>query len=1149
MTPRAQPQGVTAAVARVRVHLRRRAALAAMLWGAAGAGTVLALAWWLAGPDGWRQGSAVPLALDLTLVGLASCLGLLLERGGRRWLAEARVARAMEGSVGLEDGAVEGALQLAREVPAGVSISLAALAERGVAGRLDLPDARLAGHLGAQAGLWVRQGSAILALVTPVIVFLLVASPARSLGAWSGLGRPLGLLARPTLVALQIAPGDAEVLRGSPLTITVRAPGRAQVTLRWQGVGDIARTETMATDGTDARFFFQSVNTAIEYSAAVPDGAKSPRFRITPVDPLLLSDIIVELTFPPHTGRAVEEYRGETPPLVIPAGTRVRLEGRATRPLTEARLEREEDGLRVPLEAAGLGFTGSWIPVRGGTYQWRFLDFGGRAAEIAPAPLDLTVVPDSAPAICFAFPAVDAVLPMNLRQALVIEARDDYGVGALELVAYRVTSMGERRAPVVQRIELGSSRAVLARPLMDLRSWGLLSGDTVRYFARAFDNAPTPASAETREYVLRMPDAAELRRAAQQGLEAVTNRLQQLSDRARRAAEEARDREREEGARPEPTSAARAAARRGRTPPADRGQFEDREQVRRALEEQKAMSAQAEQARAELEAIAQAIRESSASDPQLQQDLAELRSLLEEAASPELRERLSQLSEALDSTSRESRQTLEELTDQLQRFREQLEQALAQLRQAAADQDLRATTADARELAQREQALADALHEGGEIELRERQQQTLREDAGELAERLAQLEQRLETLKEFDARMGVQEAQSDAAESQRAMDRTQQALRQPLSQGEQLAPPGQPQDGEPRSGAADNAEQAGAAMEAAAEQLEAAQRNMSAQRRAALQAALVRVGEGALSLARRQAEIGRQMRRSDAEGMKQQLGDEAALVQGLRNLGGLLATQAGGPSPEVMEMASQMVEAAEALGRTIDSMEGAPGSRSAPGAAAEDAVAALNGLALASLAAGQQAGDGSGSSSQVTERLDRLAQQQAQLNTRASQIAPLQLGPQAMAEQSQQLSRTQEEIAGDLQRLAEQPGAQDQALGDLEALAEEAKRLAAQLAGGRLDAETRERQERLFHRLLDAGRSLEQETFSQERESEAPATFGRGAVLPLGPDALGALRYAFPSAEQLQRLSTAERELVLRYFDRLNRAPGAPVGPQSERPR
>jgi len=1062
----------------------------------------------------------VPLVLDLSLVFLASCVGLVLGRGSSRWLAEVPVARAMERSAGLDAGEVEGVLQLARAVPAGVSTSLAALAERGVAGRLYLPESSLSGALGAQAERWVTGGRATLTLIVPVLALLLVASPARSMGAWSGLGRPLSLMARSEFLPIQVEPGDVTVRRGSPLTVTVRAPGRAEVTLRWQGAGDIARTETKATDGIEVGFYFPSVSAAIEYSVTVPDGAQSSRFRVTPVDPLLLSDVTVELTFPPHTGRAPEEYRGETPPLVIPAGTRLRLEGQAARPLAEARLEREEDGLRVPLEAVGLGFYGDWIPTRGGRYQWGFLGADGEAAEIVPQPLDVEVVSDSAPAIRFAFPAVDTVLPIALRQPLVIEVRDDHGIATLELVAYRVTAIGERSPPVVQRTDIGGSRAVLARPLMDLRSWGLLPGDRVRYFARALDNAPTPASATTREYVLRMPAAAELRREAQRGLEEMTDRLQQLLDRADRAAEERLDLERAAGERQDLPGSSRGRNQFRSTRLSDRDQFEDREEVRFALEEQMAMSAEVEQARAELEAIAEAVREAGASDPQLQNDLAELMSILEEAASAAVSERLRQLSYGLDSTGeRESREVLDELSGQQERFREQLEKSLEQLRRAAAEQDLRATTEDARELAQREQALADAFREGGDTDLRATQQETLQEDARVLDQRMAQIEARLEALEENDAQRAVQDAQYEVNLSQDAMDRAKQAIRERHNSEE----------------AADQAEQAHAAMERAAQELEAAQQDMSTQRSREVRDAIVRVGEEALGLARRQTAIRRRMRGSGPNGMKEQLAVQSALVQGFRNMEDILEGEAGLLSAEVLEVWSRIRKAYEALEQTLASMEGKTRATSTAQRAAESAVRGLNRVALSALASKKEGNEGSASANQVMAQLERLAQQQAQINNQATQITQMELGQQAMAHLLQRLAEGQGDVAGELEELEQQPSVEGQVLGDMESLVEEARRLAIRLKGGRLDAETRERQERLFHRLLDAGRTLENEEFARERESTSPGTFERGTVLPMGLDALGVLRYALPSAEQLRQLSTAERELVLRYFDLLNR--------------
>jgi flagellar motor protein MotB len=154
----------------------------------------------------------------------------------------------------------------------------------------------------------------------------------------------------------------------------------------------------------------------------------------------------------------------------------------------------------------------------------------------------------------------------------------------------------------------------------------------------------------------------------------------------------------------------------------------------------------------------------------------------------------------------------------------------------------------------------------------------------------------------------------------------------------------------------------------------------------------------------------------------------------------------------------------------------------------------------------------------------------------------MQLGEQAMAQQLQEMAQGQESIASDLGDLADDPGSEE-ALGDLEELAVQAAMLAEQMAQGRLTPEMVREQERLFHRLLDAGRSLEREEFSNDRESEVAGVFDREGVVPLTPDQLGALRFELPSAEQLQRLSPAVRQLVLQYFERLNGVGAGGGGP------
>lgn len=190
------------------------------------------------------------------------------------------------------------------------------------------------------------------------------------------------------------------------------------------------------------------------------------------------------------------------------------------------------------------------------------------------------------------------------------------------------------------------------------------------------------------------------------------------------------------------------------------------------------------------------------------------------------------------------------------------------------------------------------------------------------------------------------------------------------------------------------------------------------------------------------------------------------------------------------------------------------------------------------MAAGGQGGQGEGSGDaqqQTSEALEALAQQQGSLMNQTGSLVPMQLGEQAQERQMQEISQEQQQVADELGEMSQNPEQEGEALGDLEALAQEAEALAQMLAQGRLDPETLRRQERLFHRLLDAGRTLQRDEESDERESETAGEFERATVLPLSLEALDAFRYALPDAAALSRLPPAQRQLVIDYFERLNR--------------
>jgi hypothetical protein len=111
----------------------------------------------------------------------------------------------------------------------------------------------------------------------------------------------------------------------------------------------------------------------------------------------------------------------------------------------------------------------------------------------------------------------------------------------------------------------------------------------------------------------------------------------------------------------------------------------------------------------------------------------------------------------------------------------------------------------------------------------------------------------------------------------------------------------------------------------------------------------------------------------------------------------------------------------------------------------------------------------------------------------------------------------------------------DDATGRTDAMAQEAKRLAERLEQGGPDRETLARQQQLFRRLLDAGKSLEQRETDEQGTREA-RTGGAQQAAP-GRGTAGGAAVLAPAGPELRALTGDERRLVGDYFRRLNAVP------------
>jgi hypothetical protein len=232
-------------------------------------------------------------------------------------------------------------------------------------------------------------------------------------------------------------------------------------------------------------------------------------------------------------------------------------------------------------------------------------------------------------------------------------------------------------------------------------------------------------------------------------------------------------------------------------------------------------------------------------------------------------------------------------------------------------------------------------------------------------------------------------------------------------------------------------------------------------------------------------------------------------------------------------LGAMMAQAREQVGRSRQAMEGPSPNSDEAAERASDAARTLASAATqmmrnADEVGGAQSGSGF---AEAVERMGRLAAQQGQLNDQLGGLLPmLGQGEAAIQQQLRMLAERQRQLANQMERLGENmPGRSEQ-------LAEEARQLADRMEQGRLDRATLERQQRLFRRMLDAGRSLR-----NDQEPEDPERQGRTAqdVRGTAPGALRqtGLRYPPPAWRELQSLSPEERATVLEYFRRLNAQP------------
>ncbi|HEX6558655.1 MAG TPA: hypothetical protein VF021_04315, partial [Longimicrobiales bacterium] len=655
-------RSLRAIIGAARAAVRRDAVLAATLAVGALIPAALVAVWLLSLST--HIAHHVPLIIDIAVAIAAIGLALVAHRRWVHGVTDRAVARSAESQLGFQEGELQGVLEMSDAAPAGTSSALLRRAQNDLAHRLGSnAPSEIAGPLGRETRSRRVRVMAAAASLGGVVLLLALAAPERSRASWSPLLRPVATIAATALPALDVQPGNVTVPRGTALDIAVAARERDAVMLYWREQGDVLHEQTLPVLDSRATGRVSNVDAPVRYWVRAPDGAVSDTFTITPLDPLLVSGLSIEVVYPGYLQRAPEHFDKDVPPLELPQGTQLRIHGRSTRALRSASLLRAAE--RIPLNVQGSSFDVSWTPRVSGTYAWQLS--GRETIDVAatPAPLDLTIVADAPPQLEVTYPGADTLLPGDMKQLLVADASDDHAVIAATVVSWRTSSTGGREQPIEQALQLeGDVDRKLVRGVLDATSRHLLPGDTLSYFVRVVDNSPARQATESRTFTLRVPGMEEMRERAQaqaddlvKDANAITRAMEQL---------EARTRELQ---RKSVSGTARSGAQGAGGAPGENEQrqlsSEQAAQAKEVLQRQEALAGELDKMRDRIEAMERAAQQAGLNDPEMQKRMEELRQLYDQLLTPEMKKQMQQLREALDKLDPEQVQkALEELAKQ-----------------------------------------------------------------------------------------------------------------------------------------------------------------------------------------------------------------------------------------------------------------------------------------------------------------------------------------------------------------------------------------------------------------------------------------------------------------------------------------------------
>lgn len=962
----------------------------------------------------------------------------------------------------------------------------------------------------------------------------------------------------------EIQPGSVQIERGTDVNITAKVTGHigAPVTLyyrvadesenastvAWQPM-PMQRTNDLQVPETDLSYHvtLKNVNRPLQYYINVKEVA-SAQYQVTISDEPLVTQFQYRLRYPVYTQLQPQTLPANTGDIQALFGTELVFTGESNKPLEKAHLSFEESD-DVILEITTRHLTepqgklekprtmrGSFIARQSGNYHIHITDVEGFTNR-DPINYTLTVLKDAPPDVNIVSPARDTILDNAMLVELKVEATDDYGIQALQLL-YHVEAEGAEEINVPLK-RWGVENAPVRRSVAVSYTWdvdriGIFPGETIAYYVQALDNdnVSGPNIGKSPTYTLRFPSLSELYDSVATEQETEQQSLEELVD------EQA-------------DATGLVDTLLGKIRKSQELTLNDENLMQRVLENQKQIEQTAKQLVDDMKQTAEEMEQNQLFDTETIQKYQELQNLMEKALSEEHKEILRKLSEALAKQQmNEQERSMMEANLSQEQFLQQLERAKSLYEQILLQQELEAAAKQAKALAEQQKQLMDTLETLPQstptTDLAEKEDR-VGEESGKLSEKLDELGTEMGELAENKENAPPQiERLADEIKRLNQFAK-EHNLSEDIKATSQNLRSGQNTEALESGRAAEQTlTELAQGLDNALEFMEGANANetMTAMQEAVESGLhLSHLHEKTLSKTNDLIIAGQTEAYIPSEilQLQQLAADELSTAEGIAQLSNKL-WELGNRQIEVPNKVIWHLNATnDALSRAARALEDRQPSLAVP--IQRTALADLNQAVFELLEAMAQMNQQMGASGleNMMEQLQQLAESQEQLNQMAQNLS------QQMREQGQtpgfeqmmrQLAAQQELIREATERLAERAEQMAQMLGSLEEVAEDMTEVEKALQRGELSDQVLNRQEQILTRMLDSLKSLQKRDVGKQRKAEVakkPETSAQ-EVPPLHPELLEIVQKleAAPHAKEFEDIPFQYREQLRQYFKALS---------------